>query len=77
MHHRNVVGDEYRIRLLFEIDPKCSKDQLAGVKSNITRVNDLLLKGLNRLFDYLLQLSEVRATRVIATLVDGVAGCTN
>ena len=50
---------------------------LAGTKSNSTKVTAVVLEDLQRHFNYLLQLGEVRATRMIATLVDGVAGCTN
>ena len=50
---------------------------LSGVKSNSTKVTAAVLEDLNLHFDYLPQLGEVRATRMIATLVDGVAGCTN
>ena len=50
---------------------------LAGTKSNSTKVTASVLEDLQRHFNYLLQLGEVRATRVMATLVDGVAGRTN
>ena len=50
---------------------------LAGTKSNSTKVTAAVLEDLQRHFNYLLQLGEVRATRVMATLVDGVAGRTN
>ena len=50
---------------------------LSGAKSNSTKVMAAVLEDLNRHFDYLLQLGEVRATQVIATLVDSVAGRTN
>jgi hypothetical protein len=49
----------------------------AGSKSNLTKVMATVLEDLNRHFNYLLQLGEVRAMHVISTLVDGVAGRTN
>ena len=48
-----------------------------GAKSNLTKVTAAVLKDLQWHFNYLLPFGEVRVMHVIATLVDGVAGCTN
>jgi hypothetical protein len=45
--------------------------------SNAVTGDDERGKALNEHFDYLMQLGEVRATRVIATMVDGAQGHTN
>ena len=50
---------------------------LVGLKGKTLKDNESRLAPLNSHFNYLLQLGEVRGTRVIATLVDGVVGRTN
>ena len=44
---------------------------------NAIRRNDARLAPLKAHFEYMMNLGEVRATRVVATLVDGVAGHSN
>ena len=71
MHIRDAVSNAAKTSSVMP------RHGLAGAKSDLTKVTALLLEYLNWHFDYLLQLGEVRATRMIATLVDGVAGRTN
>ena len=47
------------------------------VAHNTIRCNDARLVPLKAHFEYMMNLGEVRATRVAATLVDGVAGRSN